>query len=90
MSGALVSLGDMISYDMMEISDSQVAINYMTAHLTSLIQLAISVLFSINIYLSQIKFLLCQNPAILIFVNFVVSVRTLISKQPYHRHLDSL
>ena len=49
MSGALVSLGDMISYDMMEISDSQVAINYMTAHLTSLIQLAISVLILINI-----------------------------------------
>jgi len=57
-------------------------LNYMTAHLTSLIQLAILVFFS------QIKFLLSLNPAILIFWNFVVSVFTLISKQPVHRYLD--
>jgi len=38
--------------------------------------------FIFDEHLSLINFLLCLNLAILIFVNFVVSVCTLISKQP--------
>jgi len=63
------------------IGNKQNSLKYITLHLIPPTLLTILALFSMNISLFLIKYLHCPNLAILIFVNFVVFVLILISKQ---------